>query len=128
MDFFSIGTNDLIQYTIAVDRGNEMVSYLYTPLHPAVLCSIRNVIEAGRRAGIPVGMCGEAAADKRILPLLISFGLDEYSVTSSSVLETRKNISEWSVDEADEVAAAAMEKDSEFDITDYLNEIIKNRE
>ena len=128
VDFFSIGTNDLIQYTIAVDRGNEMVSYLYTPLHPAVLCSIRNVIEAGRRAGIPVGMCGEAAADKRILPLLISFGLDEYSVTSSSVLETRKNISEWSVDEADEVAAAAMEKDSEFDITDYLNEIIKSRE
>lgn len=128
VDFFSIGTNDLIQYTIAVDRGNEMVSYLYTPLHPAVLCSIRNVIEAGRRAGIPVGMCGEAAADKRILPLLISFGLDEYSVTSSSVLETRKNISEWSVDEADEVAAVAMEKDSEFDITDYLNEIIKSRE
>lgn len=128
VDFFSIGTNDLIQYTIAVDRGNEMVSYLYTPLHPAVLCSIRNVIEAGRRAGIPVGMCGEAAADKRILPLLISFGLDEYSVTSSSVLETRKNISEWSVDEADEVAAGVMEMDSEFDITDYLNEVIKSRE
>lgn len=120
VDFFSIGTNDLIQYTIAVDRGNEMVSYLYTPLHPAVLRSIRNVIKAGKEAGIPVGMCGEAAADKRMLPLLISFGLDEYSVTASSVLETRKNIAEWSEKEADKVTEKVMAMDSEFEISDFL--------
>ncbi|MGN0480814.1 MAG: phosphoenolpyruvate--protein phosphotransferase, partial [Lachnospiraceae bacterium] len=128
VDFFSIGTNDLIQYTIAVDRGNEMVSYLYTPLHPAVLRSIKSVIQAGKKAGITVGMCGEAAADTRMLPLLISFGLDEYSVTSSSVLETRKNISEWSVAKADEVTARVMAMDSEFDIADYLNEVVRSRE
>lgn len=127
-DFFSIGTNDLIQYTIAVDRGNEMVSYLYTPLHPAVLRLIQNVIQAGHNAGIRVGMCGEAAADSRMIPLLISFGLDEFSVTASSVLETRKRIADWSKAGADAVTAKVMSMKSEYEIADYLNSVVADME
>jgi phosphoenolpyruvate-protein kinase (PTS system EI component) len=86
-DFFSIGTNDLTGYTMAVDRGNAKVAYLYSTFQPAVLRSIRTIIRAGKEAGIPVGMCGEAAADPLVIPLLMSFGLDEYSVTLYSYSE-----------------------------------------
>lgn len=95
-DFFSIGTNDLTGYTMAADRGNERVRYLYSAYNPAVLRSIRQVIAAGRAAGIEVGMCGEAAADPLLVPLWIAFGLDEYSVTASSVLACRREIFTWS--------------------------------
>ena len=94
-DFFSIGTNDLTQYTMAVDRGNAKVEKLYTPFQPAVLRSIRNVISSGKRAGIPVGMCGEAAADPGLIPLLMCWGLDEFSVSAASVLATRAQIHRW---------------------------------
>ena len=94
-DFFSIGTNDLTGYTMAADRGNERVRYLYSAYNPAVLRSVRQVIAAGRAAGIEVGMCGEAAADPLLVPLWIAFGLDEYSVTSSSVLACRREIFTW---------------------------------
>lgn len=107
-DFFSIGTNDLTQYTMAVDRGNAKVAKLYTVFHPAVLRSIRGVIAAGRAAGIPVGMCGEAAADPALTPLLLAFGLDEFSVSPSSVLAARRQISQWSEAGAKEAAEAAM--------------------
>ena len=92
-DFFSIGTNDLTQYTMAVDRGNARVEKLYSTFNPAVLRSIKNVITAAKEAKIPVGMCGEAAADKALIPLWMSFGLDEFSVSVSAVLRTRKAIS-----------------------------------
>ena len=85
-DFFSIGTNDLTQDTMSVDRGNAKVAYLYSAFQPAVLRSIKNIIKAGNEAGIPVGMCGEAAADPLMIPLLIAFGLDEYSVNPVLVL------------------------------------------
>ena len=94
-DFFSIGTNDLTQYIMAVDRGNIQVEKLYSPLQPAVLRAIRSVIQAAKRAGIPVGMCGEAAADPLLIPLLMAWGLDEFSVSSISVTATRANISRW---------------------------------
>ena len=97
-DFFSIGTNDLTQYTMAVDRGNENVAYLYSVYNPAVLRSIRHIISCARQAGIEVGMCGEAAANPGMIPLLISFGLDEFSVSPSRILETRKNIAGWTSD------------------------------
>ena len=96
VDFFSIGTNDLTQYTLAVDRGNENVAYLYSALNPAVIRSIKHIIECAHNAGIEAGMCGEAAADERMIPLLLNFGLDEFSVTVSRVLETRKEIASWS--------------------------------
>lgn len=103
-DFFSIGTNDLIGYTMCADRGNDAVRYLYTVYQPSVLRSIKRVIEEGKKAGIMVGMCGEAAADPLLIPLLISFGMDEFSVSAPSVLRTRKIISQWSKAEADELA------------------------
>ena len=84
-DFFSIGTNDLTQYTMSVDRGNPDVAYLYSAFQPPVLRSIKNIIRAGCDAGIPVGMCGEAAADPYMIPLLISFGLTEFSVERCTI-------------------------------------------
>ena len=101
VDFFSIGTNDLTQYTMSVDRGNKKVSYLYSTFNPAVLRSIRHIIACGREAGIMVGMCGEAAADPLLIPLLISFGLGEFSVSATSVLRTRGTIAKWSKADAD---------------------------
>ena len=92
--FFSIGTNDLTGYTMAVDRGNAAVSHLYEVTQPAVLRAIEMTIRSAKRAGIPVGMCGEAAADPRLIPHLIEWGLDEFSVTPTSILPTRKAICE----------------------------------
>ena len=92
--FFSIGTNDLTGYTMAVDRGNAAVANLYSVHKPAVLKAIELTIKAAKNAGIPVGMCGEAAADKDLIPSLVEWGLDEFSVTPNSVLRTRKAICE----------------------------------
>ena len=124
-DFFSIGTNDLTGYTMAVDRGNPDVAYLYSPFQPAVLRMIKRTIEEGNKKGIPVGMCGEAAADPLLIPLLISFGLDEFSVSATSVLKTRKIISLWSKKEADEVAKKAMTLKTEKEVTEYLTSVAK---
>ena len=124
-DFFSIGTNDLTGYTMAVDRGNPDVAYLYSPFQPAVLRMIKKTIEEGNKKGIPVGMCGEAAADPLLIPLLISFGLDEFSVSATSVLKTRKIISLWSKKEADEVAKKAMALKTEKEVTEYLTSVAK---
>ncbi|MEE1392824.1 MAG: putative PEP-binding protein, partial [Negativibacillus sp.] len=118
--FFSIGTNDLTQYTMAVDRGNAKVENLYKTMHPAVLRSIRSVIRAAREAGIPVGMCGEAAADPALIPLLLSFGLNELSVNSASILRTRKIVSLWKHDEAQQVEQAAMALDTAQEVEAYM--------
>ena len=91
-DFFSIGTNDLIQYTLAVDRLNEKVSYLYNPMHPAVLRLIKMTIEAAHQEGKWCGMCGEMAGDPNAIPMLLEYGLDEFSMNASSILEARKII------------------------------------
>lgn len=94
-DFFSIGSNDLTGYTMAADRGNREVSYLYDSNNPAVLRAIETVIKHAKKAGISVGMCGEAAADPDMIPRLIAWGLDEFSVSSSAILKTRKSICEY---------------------------------
>lgn len=93
-DFFSIGTNDLTGYVMAVDRGNAAVAGLYDIMQPAVLRAIEMTIKNAKKAGIPVGMCGEGAADPRLIPKLLEWGLDEFSVSPSSILRTRKIISE----------------------------------
>lgn len=93
-DFFSIGTNDLTGYTMAVDRGNARVSSLYNTFQPSVLRAIESTIKNAKNAGIQVGMCGEAAADTQLIPRLVEWGLDEFSVTPTSILQTRKAISE----------------------------------
>lgn len=92
--FFSIGTNDLTGYTMAVDRGNAKVSHLYDAFKPSVLRAIEMTIKNAKAAGIPVGMCGEAAANTKLIPMLLEWGLDEFSVTPSSILQTRKTICE----------------------------------
>ena len=107
-DFFSIGTNDLTGYTMAADRGNDRVAYLYSWYYPAVLRAIRNIIEAGVHAGIMVGMCGEAAADPLLQPLLISWGMEEFSMSAPSILRARKTISQWTKVEADALATRAL--------------------
>lgn len=94
-DFFSIGTNDLTGYTMAADRGNNEISYLYDSMNPAVLKAIEITVKNAKSAGIPVGMCGEAAADAHLIPSLIEWGLDEFSVSSSRILKTRKTICDY---------------------------------
>ena len=123
--FFSIGTNDLTQYTLAVDRGNAKVENLYTTLHPAVLRSIRSIIRAAKEAKIPVGMCGEAAADPALIPLLLEFGLDEMSVSASSILKTRKIVSQWSQKETAKVEQKAMQLDEPQAVEEYLLSVCK---
>ena len=124
-DFFSIGTNDLTGYTMAVDRGNAKVAYLYSAFQPAVLRSIRQIIKAGKEAGIPVGMCGEAAADPLMIPLLMSFGLDEYSVNPVLVLTARCIISKWTKAEADALADKVMAMDNIEDVLAALKAAAK---
>jgi phosphotransferase system enzyme I (PtsI) len=94
VEFFSIGTNDLTGYTMAVDRGNAQVSHLYNVMQPSVLRAIEMTIKNAKKAGIMVGMCGEAAADENLIPTLVEWGLDEFSVNPSSILQTRKTICE----------------------------------
>jgi phosphoenolpyruvate-protein phosphotransferase (PTS system enzyme I) len=95
--FFSIGTNDLIQYTLAIDRVDDEVNYLYDPLHPAVLSLIHRTIEAGAAAGIPVAMCGEMAGDPRYTRLLLGLGLTDFSMHPANVLEVKRMIREADV-------------------------------
>lgn len=124
-DFFSIGTNDLTGYTMSCDRGNSNVAYLYSALQPAVLRMIERTIRCGREAGIPVGMCGEAAANPKLIPLLISFGLTEFSVSAPSVLRVRSSISRWTKAKADEVANRAMAMTTEAEVNAFLTSAAK---
>ena len=124
VDFFSIGTNDLTQYTMSVDRGNEKVSYLYSTFNPAVLRSIRNIIKCGREAGIMVGMCGEAASDPMMIPLLLAFGLNEFSMSSSAILKARKMITGYSKAELQAVADKAMSFVSAKEIENFMRDFI----
>ena len=123
-DFFSIGTNDLTQYIMAADRGNSKVAYLYNTYDPAVLRALKRIIGCGKDAGITVGMCGEAAADPLLIPLLISFGLDEFSVSPTSVLKTRAEIARWTKDEADRIADAVMKLETAEEVKEYLDSAV----
>ena len=118
--FFSIGTNDLTGYTMAVDRGNAKVAYLYSTYNPAVLRAIKRIIECGKKEGIMVGMCGEAAADPKLVPLLLAFGLDEFSVSATSVLKTRKTISDCDVEECKALADKVMQCVTEEEVLELL--------
>ena len=115
-DFFSIGTNDLIGYTMCADRGNDTISNLYQVYYPSVLRSLKNIIESGSKAGIMVGMCGEAAADPLLEPLLISWGLEEFSMSAPSILRARKTISQWSKAECDALAEKVLALDTAAEV------------
>ena len=119
--FFSIGTNDLTQYTLAVDRGNKKISSMYTPFHPAVLRNIKRTIDAGHAAGIKVGMCGEFASDPRALKVLLGFGLDEFSMSGAAVSEVKAELRSSSYAEAKELADKVAECAYIRDIEALLN-------
>jgi phosphotransferase system enzyme I (PtsI) len=127
VDFFSIGTNDLTGYTMAADRGNSQVQNLYSAFDPAVLRSIKRICSCAHNAGIPVGMCGEAASDPALIPVLLAFGLDEFSVSHEKVLSTRYNLSLWNKIEAEHIARHALARDSASSIRRYLNDKVKRR-
>ncbi len=122
--FFSIGTNDLIQYTLAVDRGNEKVAYLHQPFNPAVLRLIKATIDAGKAAGIPVGMCGEMASDPYAALVLLGLGLDEFSMSSVSIPEIKRLLRGVDSDEAAALAREVLAMESAADIERYLKERI----
>ena len=122
--FFSIGTNDLTQYTMSVDRGNDKVSYLYSTFNPAVLRSIKRIITCGREAGIMVGMCGEAASDPLMIPLLLAFGLNEFSMSASAILYSRKLITGYSTQELQAVADKAMSFATAAEVELYMREFM----
>ena len=105
---------------MAVDRGNAKVAYLYSAYNPAVLRSIKRIIECGKKEGIFVGMCGEAAADHKLIPLLLAFGLDEFSVSATSVLKTRKAIADCDEASAKELADRVMQAATEKEVLDLL--------
>ncbi|MCI8409656.1 MAG: phosphoenolpyruvate--protein phosphotransferase [Lachnospiraceae bacterium] len=122
-DFFSIGTNDLTQYIMAVDRGNAHVANLYSHYNPAVLRAIKHVITCGKKEGIMVGMCGEAAADSRLIPLLLSYGLQEFSVSATSVLATRATISKWDKSSADALAEQVAALSTKEEVENCLKQL-----
>ena len=123
LDFLSIGTNDLIQYTIAIDRVDDEVSYLYEPLHPAVLRLIRMTIDAGARANIPVAMCGEMAGDIKFTQLLLGLGLREFSVHPTYLLEVKKNILESNLGRLSGIADAALQASTAADVEKLLERL-----
>lgn len=124
VDFFSIGTNDLTQYTMSVDRGNDKVSYLYSTFNPAVLRSIKRIITCAREAGIMVGMCGEAASDPMMIPLLLAFGLNEFSMSPSAILWARKMVTQYDTRELQAVADKAMSFATTAEVENYMREFI----
>lgn len=124
-DFFSIGTNDLCQYTLAVDRMNENIAYLYDPFDPGVLRLIQNVIEQGHKHNIHVGMCGEMASDPLATLLLLGMGLDDFSMSASAIPAIKNVIINHSVMEAKEICKNVMEMDNSKDIITYLEGLTK---
>jgi phosphotransferase system enzyme I (PtsI) len=126
-DFFSIGTNDLIQYAIAVDRGNEKTAYLYQPFHPGVLRLIDMTIKAAHEAGIKVAMCGELAGDPMAAPILLGMGLDEFSMSAVSIPEVKRRIRGLRLDAARELAREALALPSYKDIEALIRERVGER-
>ena len=123
-DFFSIGTNDLIQYTVAVERGNEKISKLYTKYHPAVIQLIKKAIDGAHLANIICGMCGEAAGDPIFIPLLVGLGLDEFSMNSNSILRARKTINNLNAKECEKLSEEIMNMSSAKEVEKRLKEFI----
>lgn len=122
-DFVSIGTNDLIQYSMAADRMNESISYLYQPLNPSILRLIKHVIDGAHKNGKWAGMCGEMAGDKRALPILVGLGLDEFSMSASNILNTREMLSNLSYQKCKEIAEKVIEMDSCEEVVEYIDNL-----
>ncbi|HAR4644751.1 TPA: phosphoenolpyruvate--protein phosphotransferase [Staphylococcus aureus] len=125
VDFFSIGTNDLIQYTLAADRMSERVSYLYQPYNPSILRLVKQVIEASHKEGKWTGMCGEMAGDETAIPLLLGLGLDEFSMSAMSILKARRQINGLSKNEMTELANRAVDCATQEEVIELVNNYVK---
>ena len=123
-DFFSIGTNDLIQYTMAAERGNTQIANLYTKNHPAVIKLIKHTIDAAHQNGIFCGMCGEAASNFQYIPLLIGMGLNEFSMNSSAILQAKKTITELNKTECEKLVGEVLQLSSDKEVEKRLKEFI----
>jgi len=128
VDFFSIGTNDLTQYTMATDRGNEQLGDLYHSLDPAVLRLIARVIEAGHGAGKWVGLCGELGGQRSAIPVLLGLGLDEFSMTASAIPLAKQMIRSLRVSEAQKIAKHALSLSTAAEVSDYLASVLEQLE
>ena len=124
-DFFSIGTNDLIQYSMAADRMSEPVSYLYQPLNPSILRLVKMTIDGAHKNGKWCGMCGEMAGDELAAPVLLGLGLDEFSMSATSILRARKMINGLSYAEMQELAAKAVELDTCEEVTELIKSVVE---
>jgi phosphotransferase system enzyme I (PtsI) len=127
VDFFSIGTNDLIQYTVAVDRGNERVAYLYEPFHPGVVRLVKMVIDNAHAEGLSVAMCGEMAGDPLAAVVLLGLGLDEFSMSAVGIPEVKQIIRSISLAEAEELVGNIMELRSTEEINRTVREYMQHR-
>ncbi|HCY7068768.1 TPA: phosphoenolpyruvate--protein phosphotransferase [Staphylococcus aureus] len=125
VDFFSIGTNDLIQYTLAADRMSERVSYLYQPYNPSILRLVKQVIEASHKEGKWTGMCGEMAGDETAIPLLLGLGLDEFSMSATSILKARRQINGLSKNEMTKLANRAVDCATQEEVIELVNNYVK---
>lgn len=128
VDFFSIGTNDLIQYTMAVDRMNSKLSHLYSQYHPALLRLINNVITNAHNAGIWVGMCGEAAGDYKLIPVFLGMGLDEFSMNAPSILRARYIIRNLKKKDMENIAEETLNLETALDVENYLSNLFAEEE
>ncbi|MBZ2279427.1 phosphoenolpyruvate--protein phosphotransferase, partial [Buchnera aphidicola] len=124
VDFFSIGTNDLTQYTLAVDRGNDLISHLYNPMHPSVLKLIKKVIDVSHNANKWTGMCGELAGDERATILLLGMGLDEFSMSSVSIPKIKKIIRKTSFINAQKLAKKALKLATTQEVINLVDSFI----
>ncbi|WP_050614590.1 phosphoenolpyruvate--protein phosphotransferase [Bacillus testis] len=127
VDFFSIGTNDLIQYTMAADRMNERISYLYQPYNPAILRLVKNVVDAAHKEGKWAGMCGEMAGDEIAIPLLLGLGLDEFSMSATSILKARSLISRLSKEEMEGLAAKALNMKTNDEVLEAVKAAVEQK-
>ena len=127
VDFFSIGTNDLIQYTIAVDRGNEKIAYLYEPFHPGVLRLLKLIIDSGHEVGIPVGMCGEMAGDPMATLILLGLGLDEFSMSAAGIPEVKRIIRSVSMSDAEELVGSVLDMRSYEEVDKFVQDLMEKQ-
>ncbi|MDW7679946.1 MAG: putative PEP-binding protein, partial [bacterium] len=127
VDFLSIGTNDLIQYMVAADRGNAQVAHLYNRLPPSVLRVINNVVDAGHRKGVWVGMCGEMAADPLATPILLGMDMDELSVNPAMIPEVKKIIRSISYSDAQKIAEKALTMKTSEQVETYMRNVFSTR-
>jgi len=128
VDFFSIGTNDLIQYVLAVDRMNENIAHYYDPFHPAIIRYLKNTVEAAKKEGIPVGVCGELAGDVKFLPIWLGLGVEELSMSVQSILHVKKSLLDSNVEEAKNILEQALQCGTSQQITQLLNEYYEKKE